>query len=576
MGCNYDLIAYVCIKHKYIAMKLNITLMCIVVAGFSLIACGPQTNAPVLLEDARLLLDSQPDSALKLIESIFYPERSLSKKQYMYYLVTCVKAKRINNKSIKEDTLIFEARDYFVKKKDATTAALASFYSGCVYFEQQNLTQAMQNYKKAEHFAIRTDDVDLKGLIQYNIGDLLADQNLYNEALEQYKLAEYWYAQSSEKSDEKQAQCLSAIGQMYALLNQFDNSIQSFKKGLDLVQNSKNNEVKSLLYQNLSVLYTRLKQNEKAKVNLRKSFLLDKDSTELPLYYLNFARIYTKIERSDTSVYYIEKLRESLDISDDPYFRASAYNFLADQEKARNNYEKALNYKDERIKAYHQIINKVKEQSVYEIKSKYDFEQLKNRYNQSQINMQLWVIFLLILIIIGGTAFTLYTQHKKNQLINVQRYQETLNRMNNELQLSIIQKKETLRNIMLEQLDITKKIIHLNKQFSEGLVRNNKIIEQINQILYGERNVEQQWEIIYLTFNKIHPGLSEKIQTKFSSLKQLEFRICILTYAEFKIDEIALVLNKKANTIQTLRTIIRKKIGAERGEDIATYLNRIL
>lgn len=278
----------------------------------------------------------------------------------------------------------------------------------------------------------------------------------------------------------------------------------------------------------------------------------------------------------DSASFYVDTLKQSLNTSDDLYFKASAYNFLSRWEKIIGNYDKAFFYKDERVKVFNQIFNNAKEQSVFEIQKKYDFEQLQNRYNRKQINLQRWLIFLFILIITGGTTFTIYMYFKKNQLIEAQHRQEILNRMNNELLLSVEEKKNNLRNIMLRQLDVTRKIFRLNKKYNEGLVQNNNLIEQVNQILYGETSVEQQWQIIYNTFNKLHPGFSNKINNKYPHLTSLEFRICLLTYVGFKIDEISLVLNNKSNTIQTLRSVVRKKIGATAREDIATYLDRVL
>jgi len=63
-------------------------------------------------------------------------------------------------------------------------------------------------------------------------------------------------------------------------------------------------------------------------------------------------------------------------------------------------------------------------------------------------------------------------------------------------------------------LDIAKNIIHLNKEFNQSYIKNNILIEQVNQILYGERSVEQQWEIMYRTFNDVHTGLANKIRMK--------------------------------------------------------------
>lgn len=554
-------------------MKTKMLFTYIVFAAFLFIACNPQAQAPTLLNEAQKLIDNQPDSALKLIDSIFYPEKSLEKRQYMEYIVTRVQARYKTYRDISDDTLIFEARDYFAqRKKEEKETALAYFYSGAVFREQKSYKQAMKEFKNACLVATERDDTDMLGLVHYNMGDLLAEQDLYAQALNQYKLAEQFYAELPEK----QAQCNSAMGQMYMLSGNQNSALVAFEHGLDLAKNAEDNNLQSLLLQNISVFYTDVKQYEKAEEYLRKSFKLNSDTTENSRYYLNFAKIFSNTNQQDSALFYVDKLTKSLKNSTDIYFKASAYYFLSNWEKDRGNFDKAFFYKDEREKVFEQILKKVEEQSIYEVQQKYDFEQLQNQYNHKQINYQKSIILLLCFVIATGIAFSIHIMRKKNQLIRIQRRMDTLNRINSELLVSVEQNKQNLRNAMLQQLDVAKKIIHLNKEFNEGHVRNKALIEQVNHILYGERSVEQQWEVMFGTFNGIHPGLANKIKKEYDTLSEIEFRICLLTYAGFKVEEIALVLDYKPNTVQTLRTQIRKKIGATPGEDIASYLNRVL
>jgi len=182
-------------------------------------SCGkPQPQASQLLARAEQLIEDYPDSALMLIDSIFYPEKSFNKKDYMYYCLVRVQARHKNYLPISEDTLIFEAKKYFTKKNnDFKTAALACYYSGWVHREQGDLNQAILDYKDAASYADKTNNTALNGLIQYNIGALFRSQGLFDEALHNYQLAEQLYLQSPEDNREKQVHCQSEIGQMFIL-----------------------------------------------------------------------------------------------------------------------------------------------------------------------------------------------------------------------------------------------------------------------------------------------------------------------------------------------------------------------
>jgi tetratricopeptide (TPR) repeat protein len=249
-------------------------------------------------------MEDRPDSAMRLVDSIFYPEKSLRKPQYMQYLVTRVRARYKNYRPVAEDTLVFKATDYFVSKgKDPRRITLAYFYSGCVHRERKEYDKAMQHYKEAEHHAAQTGDADLQGLVQYNMGDLLAEEGLHAQALEKYKAAETWYRQSSVNPDEKQARCLAATGRMCLLLGEQDSAFAAFHKGLELAETSGNSELQSLLTQNLSVAYREAEQYNEAVKYLRQSFILNNDTSELLRYCLNFAELYLQTNRPDSLVF---------------------------------------------------------------------------------------------------------------------------------------------------------------------------------------------------------------------------------------------------------------------------------
>jgi hypothetical protein len=56
-----------------------------------------------MLQKAEQLIDEYPDSALLLIDSIFYPEKSLNNEDYMRYLVRLVQAKKKTDNQISEE-----------------------------------------------------------------------------------------------------------------------------------------------------------------------------------------------------------------------------------------------------------------------------------------------------------------------------------------------------------------------------------------------------------------------------------------------------------------------------------------
>ena len=74
-------------------VRIIIHIVVITIGVFFLGSCKPQPEAPQLLADAQRFMENNPDSAMLLIDSLFYPEKSLRHEDYMRYLVLHVQAR---------------------------------------------------------------------------------------------------------------------------------------------------------------------------------------------------------------------------------------------------------------------------------------------------------------------------------------------------------------------------------------------------------------------------------------------------------------------------------------------------
>ncbi|PRD54061.1 tetratricopeptide repeat protein [Sphingobacterium gobiense] len=537
--------------------------------------CTSQMETPSLLQKARHLAERHPDSALRLIDAIVDPEGSLNKKQYMQYLVTRVQVRHKNYLDITEDTLIFDAARYFKQyDKDLKQTSLAQFYSGNVRRQQKQYEPAMVYYKEAEQYAEKAKDNSLRGLVEYNIGDLLAEQGLHYKALGRYKTAASYY----QDEPDKLAYSYSAMGRMFLLEEEIDSAFHYFHRGLDIAKEANNNLLQSALAQSLGVAYREIQKYNEAEKYLRQSWQLHADSSDLPRYYLNLAKLFTESFQIDSAKVYLEKLKERVDDLKDNYFQASAWNFLTGWEKEQGNYDSAFAYQAKRMEVVAQIMEDRGNQSVYEVEQKYNYERMQTQHYRAQSIKQRWIIVLLGIVMIGGVLFIWYWIRQKNRQIEVQQSMDTLTEMNRDLENTVQKKRLALRRALLWRFDIAKKVLKLNEgvRMSPKNTLEKSIIAQFNNIVYGETTIDEHWEALLQTFKNARPGYADKIRENYPDLAETEFRICILTYADFSVKEIAVVLQQSPNTIQTRRTTLRKKLGLHSGGDIAEHIDNIL
>ncbi len=548
-------------------VRIIIHIVVITIGVFFLGGCKPQPEAPQLLADAQRFMENNPDSAMLLIDSLFYPEKSLRHEDYMRYLVLHVQARYKTNRPVADDTLVFRARDHYSDRldKEPRMAALAWFYSGCVYRERGDYEKAMLHYKKAETYATGTADTALQGLIQYNLGDLFAVQDLFSKAQENYKAAARFYGEHPEK----EAYSLSAVGRMFLLDKNPDSAFFYFQKGLEAAKPTNDKVLQSLLAQNTGVAYQQIGQYAEAERYFRQSYRYNRDKEDQARYYLNLAKLFAQTEQLDSAAFYAGKLKNSVESSDDNYLKASAYKFLADWEKARGRDNEAFAYQNKRIHSLNRIMDDRKDQSVYEIEQKYNYGQKQNFYNQRFIRFQQWLMGLMgVLLVVVVSLLFLFWRMLKERAAKL-RMQENVNMLRaTTIDLLSVEEESRLKEKVLKEtlqwkLDVLKNTMHLRYMMSEREQKTYQpLFDSLDKILF-DQNTKTPGMDIRQTVEHLNPSLRLFIRQQYPTLSETEYNVCLLSYASLSVQEVAFVLNQSEHTVYKARTRLNKKIGSD-------------
>ncbi|WP_298654057.1 hypothetical protein [uncultured Proteiniphilum sp.] len=523
-----------------------------------------QSGFSALLEDAERLMESRPDSALILIDFLFYPEERLSREQCMRYIVTRAQARHENHRALTSDTLIFEAARYFFRNdKSPCQSALAHLYSGCTCFEWKYYERAMLYFQKAEEYALKTDITALNGLVQYNMGLLHASQGSYSEAIDNYKAAARFYDDLSEK----QAYCYIVIGKMYMLRQLSDSVSLYFQKGLEVAGAMGDQNLECMLAQDISEAYSENKQYDKAEAFLRKSFLLNTDSTKLAFYYLNFVTLYGLLQENDSVQKYTRKLKENLDFSNDNHVIVSAYSHLADFSKSLGNFEEALFYREELEETFMRDREEVEKQLVYEIQKKNDYTRFQNMYNTRFVRFQQWLLMLITVLFFVAVAFLFVLGgmlREKNTKLKMMRNMDILRKTTNDLLESDVdnrQKVITMQEMLQWKFTAMKETIQLKYHMPEKVREENQpILDKFDKIVF-DRNTEAPLSEFLSVVESLYPGLQCFIRERYPHLSKKEYSVCLLCFAGLSVGEISFLLNDNENSVYKARSGINRKIG---------------
>ncbi|MDE5796189.1 MAG: hypothetical protein K2H75_03695, partial [Muribaculaceae bacterium] len=151
------------------------------------------------LERAESLMDSRPDSALAVLDSLTlsYPTLDSDRDRALYGMLY-TQALDKNHFDPKNDSLISFAVDYYDRKKDIPRQIISTYYRGRVLYHKEQYPQALVSFYKAKELAENNSSFFWAGMACRGIADIYNDT--YNSAEQlTYATKEYEYLKKSGK-----------------------------------------------------------------------------------------------------------------------------------------------------------------------------------------------------------------------------------------------------------------------------------------------------------------------------------------------------------------------------------------
>lgn len=111
-------------------------------------------------------------------------------------------------------------------------------------------------------------------------------------------------------------------------------------------------------------------------------------------------------------------------------------------------------------------------------------------------------------------------------------------------------------------------INYITKQLDKA----ENIVRKVRIKLRESASAHQTWESYLEVFSQVHPDFRNKLKEQFPTLSPLEIKVCVLTRAGLKAEEIGEVLSLSERTIENNRFRIRKKLGLKEKEKLDSIL----
>lgn len=406
-------------------MKLATIFLLFLILNSIFFSCIENDRSTYLLKQAQDIVNENPDQALILLDSIENKE-IMSRDNYMHYLVTYVGAKMKANKDIRQDSLIFEAQKYFNERENKKESAIANLHAAYVYSANDMLSKALESFMLAAHDAQQIHDDLTAGRSLNNIGYTYLEQGILDSAVINCKKALFFFDKIKD-SDKYKLGTLNNIGRIYSDLREVDSSYFYFEKSLKLAIQTKNEYYQSVSLQNLGIVYYRTKDYDKAIEYFRSTFVLPTtDLEQIHQINLYLLKIYINKNESDSTTYYANLIEKNLPEINCIHTIRRTYTTLAYYYELKNDYKKALDYRNAEKKQINQINQKNRPLELLTADKNFYLQQKSKRSYQflsySDLFLLIGGIICISLLIFAISLLRIYKKDQEEIKLQKEKY----------------------------------------------------------------------------------------------------------------------------------------------------------
>jgi len=370
-----------------------------------LIGC---THVSYELVQAEQIMESRPDSALKILQQV-KPDKYQSNSNRALYGLLLFQALEKTDKKMQPDSVIDFSISYFQRKNDIIKLAGCYFLKGHMFKHAQRYANATTMYLKALNCIQNKKEFYLLGKIYSDMGDVYSFQSNNKDALKKYQLSLIYLNLSRRKIDA--GFVLLSIGRNHSINNNIKSAQLYFKQAIYKIKDS---ILIGAAFQEIGNNFHLNKQLDSAEYYLRKSLTYPYRSTNFAIRNYCLADVmFDKEQYEEANKYATIALKYEAGF----FTQKECYRILVNTAYLRND----IHQMDKYMKNYQACSD-----SVLQIKSHTKIDILENQYNTTQkaqgTKHQLVMIISVLLIIVIPTTLLVLFLYKRNKVKKDQLY----------------------------------------------------------------------------------------------------------------------------------------------------------
>ena len=538
-----------CSKRYLLVFSILLVSVGSIFMSVSLSSCSSPSVKNQLLLCADSLMETYPDSALSILESITYPQKMPRADRALYALLL-TQARHKNYIALEDDSLIKTAVDYYGDKKKSLRAAKAHYYWGAIYSEKGYASFAVEEYLTA----IRLMPVrnEFLAMIYDNLAECYEEDRLYNVAIENYRAA-YQIL----KGKDEQTYPMRGIARVFLLQNEKDSALYYYQQALDCALADQDSSLIGALYHDLAMVYSEKKDYIQADKFVSKAILLQgQDAINTCL---SKAQIMLNLNKLDSASYFFSKNMDELDI----YGKAVCYDGMYQIAKRKGEWKTATENMDAYKILYDSMQIMTDNEALNRLMDKHQLEEHKRLLSEHTRTL----IFSLItafssLMIICVFCFMWNDRKRKKHYIALQ-HELTQKRVD-----TMLLKEEELSESNKEHID--KKRSELTEQQIQLCISVLKTTDCYDQLEALERATPKQLLVMRSLRKEIRSDISNafvdvmmNLKERYPALTGDDVFFCVLSLLCCSKTVVMELMDATSDALKTRKNRIKNKMDAQ-------------
>ena len=538
-----------CSKRYLLVFSILLVSVGSIFMSVSLSSCSSPSVKNQLLLCADSLMETYPDSALSILESITYPQKMPRADRALYALLL-TQARHKNYIALEDDSLIKTAVDYYGDKKKSLRAAKAHYYWGAIYSEKGYASFAVEEYLTA----IRLMPVrnEFLAMIYDNLAECYEEDRLYNVAIENYRAA-YQIL----KGKDEQTYPMRGIARVFLLQNEKDSALYYYQQALDCALADQDSSLIGALYHDLAMVYSEKKDYIQADKFVSKAILLQgQDAINTCL---SKAQIMLNLNKLDSASYFFSKNMDELDI----YGKAVCYDGMYQIAKRKGAWKTATENMDAYKILYDSMQIMTDNEELNRLMDKHQLEEHKRLLSEHTRTL----IFSLItafssLMIICVFCFMWNDRKRKKHYIALQ-HELTQKRVD-----TMLLKEEELSESNKEHID--KKRSELTEQQIQLCISVLKTTDCYDQLEALERATPKQLLVMRSLRKEIRSDISNafvdvmmNLKERYPALTGDDVFFCVLSLLCCSKTVVMELMDATSDALKTRKNRIKNKMDAQ-------------